>query len=96
MEDKLKLLSLADDFTVNKMPRQNGFIEFEITMKDSYEDNEENPYYLVCFLTFNDKSKLIEENYYVSGVYNSGLDYARIDIKQLQKLQDFVELMKGD
>ena len=40
--------------------------------------------------------KTTKVNYYVDGVYNSGCDYAEIDIDELDKLKRFVELLLND
>ena len=41
-------------------------------------------------------TKTTKVNYYVDGVYNSGCDYAEIDIDELDKLKRFVELLLND
>ena len=49
-----------------------------------------------------DKSIMVEVrngffdvNYYVTGCYNSGKDFKLIDMELLEKLREFVELLKG-
>ena len=51
--------------------------------------------------TINDKKSNLEAfikndkkiKYYISGVYNSGVDYVEIDVERLSKLKEFCEMM---
>lgn len=96
MEDKLKLIKLADEFNID-IRKGTDFTTYTITMKEPYEDDFDESYYsLKCELVFNDKNHLIDENYYVSGVYNSGSDLALINVDGLNKLRQFVVLLNKE
>lgn len=77
MNEKLELLSMAKTFKVKK--------------------NEYNPGYEVrhrnASLCADILDNTLEIKYYVSGVYNSGIDYAEIDMDALMELKKFCEMM---
>ena len=77
---KLDLLDLAKKFTVEK--EENGSYSVCFSDSEEYADN-------VCAYIENDGSV----SYYIMGVYNSGSDYAEIDITALEKLKEFCERM---
>lgn len=80
MNDKLELLALSDRFKVTKTekgPCTEAGYEIESLDED-----------LGAFI--DSKNKI---TYYVTGCYNSGLDWINFDIKQLEKLKNFCELM---
>lgn len=93
MENKLKLLDLGKKYNIIELESIEGFSEYEISLKNNYEDEEEYSYSLICVLKFNDKSKLIEENYYLTDIYNSGTHYGLINMYELNKLKEFVKLL---
>lgn len=97
MEDKLILLDLAKEFKIERKECTNGVTIFDISLIHEYEDeyDDEIIYSLKCQLEFNDKSHLIDEKYYVTGAYNSGLDSILINLPKLEKLKKFVQLLKG-
>lgn len=96
MENKLLLLNLAKEFNIERKECTNGFTIFEVTINHQYEDeyDDEVVYGLKCELEFNDKNHLISENYYVTGAYNSGLDSILINIPHLERLKQFINLLK--
>ena len=77
---KLDLMALAKEFMVEK--QEDG--SYSVCFSDGeYADSE------VCAYIDNNGSV----NYYVTGVYNSGSDFAEIDITALEKLKEFCERM---
>lgn len=97
MEDKLLLISLANEFDVSKEVYSNGNTFYVISLKDPYGDDYEDSYYsLKCELEFNDHSHLISENYYVTGAYNSGVESLLVNMDALNKLRQFVKLLSEE
>ena len=80
---KLDLLELAKEFTVKKEEDGSYSVCFS---GEEYADSE------VCAYIENNGSV----RYYVTGVYNSGSDFAEIDITALEKLKEFCERMTGE
>ena len=81
LDDWLKFLELAKDFTIDKPDREDADWEYRILVKDGV---------LVAFF---DKG---EFTYCVSGVYNSGSSYAEIDVDEFDRLRAFCEMLKGN
>lgn len=80
---KLDLLELAKKFTVKK--EEDG--SYSVYCSDEeYADSE------VCAYIDNDGSI----KYYITGVYNSGSNFAEIDITVLEKLKEFCERMTAE
>ena len=77
-KDKLDLLSLADKF---KVTNRDGD-EYKV---DYYGDN--NGYDLCAFIS-NDGIE-----YFVEGIYNSGCNYADIDVEALGELVRFCKMI---
>ena len=73
MNEKLELLSLAKNFTINKVEKSYGI--------ESVIDN------LGATIYGN------EITYYVTGCYDSGIDWLSFDENEFKKLKDFCELM---
>jgi hypothetical protein len=80
LDDRLKFLELAKDFTIEKPDYANADWEYKISAKDGV---------LVAFF---DKG---EFTYCVSGVYNSGSDHAAIDVDEFDRLRAFCEMLKN-
>jgi hypothetical protein len=78
-QENLELLSMADDFKIHKT-EQGGYI---------IENKEKSG------LMASIESGFLNVTYYVTGCYNSGVDYMPIDIKQLEELREFVRLLQG-
>ena len=96
MEDKLKLIKLANEFDI-KITKGVDTTIYIITLKEPYEDEAtEYSYLLKCQLCFNNKNHLISEEYFITGIYNSGSDDALIDIDELNKLRQFVVLLNKE
>ena len=75
INDKLELLSMAEQFMVSK--RNDGGYDI---------DHKTENIGAVVFING-------EIQYYVTGIYNSGTDWAEIDIEALNDLKRFCEMM---
>ena len=75
INDKLELLSMAEQFMVSK--RNDGGYDI---------DHKTENVSAVVFING-------EIQYYVTGIYNSGTDWAEIDIEALNDLKRFCEMM---
>lgn len=80
LDSRLKFLELAKDFTIEKPDFANADWEYKISAKDG------------ALVAFFDKG---EFTYCVSGVYNSGSDYAAIDVDEFNRLRAFCEMLKN-
>ena len=78
-QENLELLSMADDYKIQKT-EQGGYI-IENKVKGGLMASVENGF--------------LDITYYVTGCYNSGVDYMPIDIEQLEELREFVRLLQG-
>ena len=74
LEKSLHMLSQANDFEVEKIEHEQEPVEYKITDKKSD---------LVAFWQNG------EFEFYVSGVYNSGCNFAKIDMERLRELCQF-------
>jgi len=74
LEKSLDMLRQANDFAVEKIEHEQEPVEYKITDKKSD---------LVAFWQNG------EFEFYVSGVYNSGCDFAKIDVERLRELIQF-------
>ena len=78
----LKLLSLSKGFHVEEIKPEPPSYLIQNT-----ESSSENP--IECLVEkYGSKWK---EEYYLTGCYNSGTDYLKIDISELNKLQNFIK-----
>ncbi len=74
LENSLNMLSLSNDFTVERIESENEPVEYKISDKKSD---------LVAFWQNG------EFEFFVSGVYNSGVNFAQIDYGRLCELVKF-------
>lgn len=84
VQDKLKLLSYAEQFIVTETEEDKQTV-YDIDCKGA-------AYYGLSARIYRDG----ETHYYVSGIYNSGTDYAEIDIDAFRNLVRFCKLMTKD
>ena len=75
INDKLELLSMAENFMVSK--RNDGGYDIDHKKED-----------IGAVIYVNG-----EIQYFVTGIYNSGTDWAEIDIEALNDLKRFCEMM---
>lgn len=80
LDDRLKFLELAKDFTIEKPNYSDLDWDYKVTMKNSE---------LVAFFGEDGLT------YHVSGVYNSGKDYKEIDPEAFDRLRAFCEMLKN-
>ena len=78
LKKSLDFLALAKDYEIDKSPGGDDW-DFKVSEKDG------------DLVAFHEKGRF---NYYVSGVYNSGGDFAYIDIKRLGKLVAFCKYLE--
>lgn len=96
MEDKLKLLNLAEEFKI-EISKCGDNTFYIVSLKEAYGDDYEDNYYsLKCELGFNDKNHLISKDFYVTGAYNSGVDSLLINMDALNRLGQFIKLLSGE
>lgn len=74
LDKSLHMLSQANDFTVEKIEKEQEPVEYKISDKQS------------DLVAFWEDGKF---KFYVSGVYNSGADFAEIDTGRLYELYQF-------
>lgn len=75
----LEVLSMADEVDINKYDGSNNY---EVSLKCYDSDTVE---IVACI------SKDLEISYWIRGVYNSGSDYAEVNLKDFSKLKLFCE-----
>lgn len=83
LEQKLELLNLAKNVSVNKVIEKDGSVYYKIS------HNEED---LQAIVYLDDR----EPEYYLGGVYNHYNDYAEIDMDVLDELREFVNMLKKE
>lgn len=81
LDANLKLLSLSKNFHVEEIKSELSYLI------QNAESDSDNP--IECVIE-RDGSGWKEE-YYLTGCYNSGTDYLKIDISELNKLQKFIK-----
>ncbi len=79
LNKSLDLLALAENFKIEKPAAKYDEWCYKISEKDGN---------LCAFFELDGSIK-----YYVTGVYDSGIDFAEIDIERLNKLVTFCNLM---
>lgn len=83
MKDKLKLLKYLDEISI----KENND-EYEIRLKDQTKFGKEyNDFDLVAYVD----AKSQKASYYIQGIYNSGNDFAEINIEELKCLMTIVK-----
>ena len=78
---RLEFLSLASEFSIEKDIDED---------KVSYEVSHNNSDLVASI------DSLGEIKYYLSGCYNSGVDYIKIEMSELDELQSFCELLSKE
>lgn len=81
LKSNLKFIEMSKDFEVKEV--EDGIYEIEFNNAKEYD---------ITALVDTNKEKI---SYFVSGCYNSGMDWIEIDIERFNKMMAYVKLIGG-
>jgi len=91
----LEILSLSDGLEITFSNDRN---EYDVKVKEqtfqsSRDDDDDEGDWTGMEMTISLNGEKPTAKYYVTGVYNSGTDWARINMEQLSRLKKFFDLV---